>query len=478
MSLVYDPTDFQRSLWRYHKLENGTAQETENIGRQTYEAFPEFGDEIFHRMYADEPRKLESPAEGTEPYQKMHELMDGIPEIQDLRERCVGDEHWAGIGAQCVLDTILQNVQCEYVDDVRGDEEVVKYLEKLLASSDGDDEDLEDLLREQSEILNKKKADAKQAAQIMDETQIRQAYRKAAKLANEEIERVEQVMDAVSIGIDPHSGKKARIGVHKKLAKVISNNDRLRKIAEMAGRLKRIARERQRGKPRRGTNEYAGIEQGGILERMTPSEMLFASEDLELVFAKKLFERSLVQFEIRQQEKLEQGPIVMLIDSSGSMKINEADIWAAAVCLAFADIAFMQKRPFAIIHFGTNVLRTDIFEKVGEDRERFFESVTFFASDGGTNFMSPLNDAIKLIKKQRSLNDADIVMITDGCANVTDRFAAEFCKDRNNIDCSCYSILVGSSTNKDVNALFSDEVVHLGSVLAGDDGMHKFFGEV
>jgi len=486
--LVYKPSGFQRHLWKYHKMVDQAAEQSDRVGRDRYEAFSDFSSEVFHRLYAEQPDKLEEPATGADVFVKLHERIDELPEVEDFRQRSKGNERWAGIGTAAVIDTLLDSVPApeEPVEDLRGDEDVIEYLERLRdkAETDEEREALQETIDEQLDPSNPnglpaRKQRNEQAASMLDDTDVRNAIREAMKKANEQVDAEERLVDAFSFGMEPHSGRKARMAVHKKLASVVNQNSRLKRIAELAGRMRRIAMEQQRQKPQKGTDEVTGVECGDELRKMVPAEALYTDDDIDLVFASKLHERSLLQFEMSKTPKKEQGPIVMVVDSSGSMSAGDADVWAAAVSLAFLEIAYKQKRAFAIVHFGRNVLRVDTFTKWADiDREEVLAAVSFFAADGGTNFMEPLSEAVKKIRDTGAFSEADIVMVTDGNASVDDSWLAQFKAAQRELSFSVYSILVGSYTDADTNKLFSDETVHLDEVLRNDEAMHKFFQRV
>lgn len=486
-NLVYKPTSFQKHLWKYHKMTDGDATEAEREGETRYEAFNNFSEEIYHRMFAETPEKLEEPAAGSEVFQKLHGKIDEIPEMENLRERCRGNERWAGIGTTAIIDTLLDSVPKpdQQIEDLRGDEDVEEILRAALESAEDDEqrEYLEEMIEEQLDANNPSSIAAraqrnKEAAEGMDSTGIRNALRQAAKQANEQISDEETLMDSLSFGMDPHCGRKARMAVHKKLSKVVGCSQRIKEIAKLAGRMRRIAVEQQRQKPQKGTDEVTGIELGNNIQKMIPSEALFMDDEVEMVFASKVHERSLAQFELAKNPKKEQGPIVMLVDSSGSMG-GGPDIWAAAVSLAFLEIAFKQKRAFSILFFGGDVLKTEVFDDWSKiDHEKILDTVSFFAASGGTNFERPMADAINIIDNTGSFENADIVMITDGYASVSDKFLRNWNTKKTELGFNCYSILVGDCTDTTTNEKFSDEVVKLNQSLKDDTEMHKFFKRV
>jgi uncharacterized protein with von Willebrand factor type A (vWA) domain len=253
----------------------------------------------------------------------------------------------------------------------------------------------------------------------------------------------------------------------------------MQRIAKMAGRLKAIAREQQARKPTHGADEYTGVELGNTLERLLPAEWAAADDqELEDWFHQKYLDAALQQIELAAKPKKESGPIVILLDSSGSMTAGEADVWAAAVALAFLDIAAHQKRACAILHFGSSVLRTDYFSPGTVDLKRLVEGVTFFASAGGTSFNAALAGGMDVIQGHKQMNDADIIMVTDGYSGVSPDLLDRINKARKDDGLHVYSILIGMEPARSVNARFSDDVVELGEVLRNDEAMHHLFGSV
>jgi len=483
--LVYNPTQYQKHLWDYHKLTNEPARVSENAGSEHYGAFPDFATEVFHRLYSEVENKLGTPMPGSDPFVKLHSEMDKIPEMVDFKKYCQGHEHRSGIGTSAVIDTLIDKVKHsnDKTEDPRNDIEIQKLLEGLLKQKTNQEEIkiLQDMIadfdsKDNPQGIPVKLDKAKNASLMLDETEIRNAIRQAIKVAREQIDSEEKLYDGFSFGMDSNTGRNERAQVNKQLASIIGDSNRLKEIAKLAGRMRRIAQEQQRQKPQKGAGELTGITQGVSFDKLVPSEMFWASDEIEMVFAAKLNENSLLQFELNEPPKKEQGPIVILVDSSGSMTSENRDIWASAVGLAFLDIAYRQKRAIAFIHFGSTVKRVDIFDKWNNiDRAKVIESIAFFASSGGTNFEAPLSKGIEVIRQTGSFKEADIIMLTDGYSHVSDSFLTQWHKDKAELGFNCYSILLGSSTDQTLNEKFSDETTHLASALRDDKAMHKYF---
>jgi len=486
MSLIYQPSQFQRHLWNDYTMADQDAARAESDGRARYEAFPDWAAEMFHYFHADTPDRMETPAPGSDVFQRFDAAMQDVPEVTDLRAQTVGNDTWAGVVTTSMIDDLLKNVAAPdaQVEDVREDAATADYLERLLADADhrGDEEEceaIEDALDEMYGEMEKKGAAASEEADLLDMTNVRQALRNAAANASEQIAQMQAMIDSYGVGLDKHSGRKAQMEAGRKLSKLVGDNERLRKIAELAGRLRRIASEQQRRKPRFGAGERVGRKFSNDLGNLCFRELVYGAPGMRHVFAAKYAESNLACNEKADKQKDHKGPIVMCLDSSGSMMAGDADVWAAAVCLAFMQVAKEQDRGFAIVHFGSSVLRVDKFP--GKDAmtpEAITDAVNFFAADGGTNFMRSLDCAVDVIREQGEFKQADIVMVTDGRCSISPQWKIKWNRNRDELDFRCHSILVGTATRKEINESFSDETVVLQDAMRDEHDMHHIFGKV
>jgi uncharacterized protein with von Willebrand factor type A (vWA) domain len=132
------------------------------------------------------------------------------------------------------------------------------------------------------------------------------------------------------------------------------------------------------------------------------------------------------------------------------------------------------------MHFGTTVLRIDSWEKgQAVEVKDLMNAVSFFAAAGGTSFEEPLVRAAEFIEKSKSFKDADVIMITDGMANVGDEWRKDFLTKKSALSFKVYSILINSSNVvSELAARYSDEVVQLGKVLENDAAMHQIFSRI
>jgi uncharacterized protein with von Willebrand factor type A (vWA) domain len=78
--------------------------------------------------------------------------------------------------------------------------------------------------------------------------------------------------------------------------------------------------------------------------------------------------------------------------------------------------------------------------------------------DGGTDFETPLNRALKIVATHEDYEKADILMISDGDCSLAPEFTEKLQAQKTILNCSIYSVLCNGSRIEDS---FSDEVVVL-----------------
>jgi len=238
----------------------------------------------------------------------------------------------------------------------------------------------------------------------------------ACAAAKKAVDEVRDAAEMCGLG-DGTDGRKLDV---KRLAAVrrkVAGSVRLKKIAEMAGRFRRLANSRQRRKVTHGQDEVVGITLGDEVARMIPAELArLADPDLELDTLRRISERQVMVRQFRATEPAGKGPIVVTVDESGSM--NGAKIETAkGLALALAWIARKQRRWCVLIGFaggtaGTRcVLPPSQWDEVAllDWLEHFF--------NGGTTMDVPLNEVPRwwpeFVAAGMTRGKTDMVMITD-----------------------------------------------------------------
>jgi Mg-chelatase subunit ChlD len=200
------------------------------------------------------------------------------------------------------------------------------------------------------------------------------------------------------------------------LAARLKNDQRLRRIAALAGRFKRIAANKRRQRVKHGADEITDVEQGADLARTLPAELAKLSHRLlRLDFMRSLLERQVLQYRLSGTAALGKGPLVVLLDKSGSMD-GPRDVWATAVALALLDHAQRERRMYALLGFDSRVK----FEAVVKPGDALPEGGLFVGCCGGTEIGVALERGLEIIRTHPgALKKADLVLVTDGGSDPT-----------------------------------------------------------
>src|SRR5581483_633537 len=141
------------------------------------------------------------------------------------------------------------------------------------------------------------------------------------------------------------------------LAERLQRSRTLREIALVCGRLLPFAHAVQQARMEETPSICSGVTLGRELRRLLPSELaLWDEPETERLFLTGFVQRRLWQYEMGCPRLEGQGPIIVALDSSGSMAAPLAgqskEIWSKAVALCLLSIAREQARDIAILHFS------------------------------------------------------------------------------------------------------------------------------
>lgn len=267
------------------------------------------------------------------------------------------------------------------------------------------------------------------------------------------------------------------------LTKTLSDSHRLRMISRMLGRLKN---QMYRSRMTRSTyvpEEFVDVTLGNELDKLLPNGLLYLSDpELEPVFLVKYLQRALLQQVKEGTEPEGQGPIVVMIDISGSMGMSIGEIpgvgamsridWALAVGLTLTILAKQQNRDFYIGLFDWSI-RKEIKTSDGPiDSQKLVEMLSFQAG-GGTNFQRPLQKSLDIMEESE-FNKADIVFVTDGECYVDESFLTKFHEVKQEKE---FKVLGVACEHVDPASLkgFCDRVLSVANVLDADAASNEIF---
>ncbi len=277
----------------------------------------------------------------------------------------------------------------------------------------------------------------------------------------------------------------------EQISRLLENQKKLEQLISLLGRLKEseqfdidfLFQEKQKNKNQTqisplARSELYGVHLSNDLMRLLPSELFQLSQPtLKKIFYAKFIENRLLTYELRgliskknnvlekarsEKKKKRKGPIIVCIDTSGSMQ-GMPERLAKAVTLASVKIALREKRQCYMIAFSGigNLMELEL----AQNRNALNNLLEFliFSFGGGTDFVTPLNRCLELLA-ENSFSNADILMVTDGIASIPNNFRAKLEEKKKEYNYKIYTILIGNSSWNGID--FSDNIYHLSNITA------------
>jgi len=228
----------------------------------------------------------------------------------------------------------------------------------------------------------------------------------------------------------------------------------LARICQLAGRWARLVAASQKRKVLHGQDDVVGVTLGGDVSSLIASESgKLADDDMALDVMRRIVESSAMVRDQRGVEKVAKGPIVVIVDESGSMS-GDPVCNAKAYALAMYRLAKHQNRWCCLVGFSGSADGNYLAIRPGEDKtDDLFEWLEHFFS-GGTDMDVPL---VELPKKWAELGmpagRTDIIQITDAECRVPPEMAATFnaWKAQNKVRFN--AILVGAGDGKSLKCV-------------------------
>ncbi|QDU19743.1 hypothetical protein [Urbifossiella limnaea] len=176
------------------------------------------------------------------------------------------------------------------------------------------------------------------------------AVGRAVAAAGTEVTELHEAAGALGMGPGmPGANNPAAVAA---LFRQVRGDPALRRICDLAGRFRRVAQSKQRMKATHGLDDVVGVEPGGDVGRLLPSELVrLMVPELELDTLRRIVERQALCREHHAVEPAGKGPVVVCLDESGSMS-GEKIHTAKALALALAWVARSQRRWCALVAYS------------------------------------------------------------------------------------------------------------------------------
>ena len=371
-------------------------------------------EDIFYSVYQPAPALRAAsvlPLSATVNRTIIEQLM-ATSEWDSLRRAgTIGDQFSSAIAAAAVGPSVVATLDPSTLDRLNQLHDAEVAAERLLLEAEALDEvagsggeprpDLYARARAARERALARQHTASELARQIDndieavEDATRRAGRTGLRTAEEEIElmltAIKTYSGGYASGSDACAGSPAvTLSDKLQLASRLGQSHRLKQVAELCGRLTRIALQVQRSRVQHPPDEIVGITIGGNLSRMLPVELgLLGDPVLEDAWHLKYLDKRLMELEMVGSERQGRGPIIVALDSSASMSEQlgarvTKEAWSKAVALALLAIARKQRRDVAILHFsGTGQLNGYHFRQ-GQATPSELMATTEWFYGGGT----------------------------------------------------------------------------------------------
>lgn len=267
----------------------------------------------------------------------------------------------------------------------------------------------------------------------------------------------------------------------QELANLLGKQARVQSSFEKEMRDKIVIKTEWHAKPAyRG--EIQGLKYSNDIAASLPSEIAFLKNaNTKKLFQLKFAQKQLLSFdfqnevpktkqeieteEVSIEKKEPKGPIIICVDTSGSMHGTPENI-AKTVTFALAKIAINEERKCFVISFSTDIETLEVkpnedVEMTSVKDENYIQKLVNFLAmsfNGGTDAEPALKKAIQMLKgegEETGYSNADVLMISDFVmANLSDDLSLAIEAEKNK-NTSFYSLVIGNSGNKNTIECFN-----------------------
>ena len=448
---------FKTDSWTKYQFNHFLEQSGESLqivkqGSDKIYSIHRFAKEVYHRLYSYDVQKLNQIKPENKWAVKLHEELENLKEWKQLRMQCRGDSFASGKATIEFLKQVIDNLPEKKLEDPEIIRNQIRGLMEFAKSSPEIKKQVDTLRKSGKSAVDQ----ALQFAESLDPIEVRQLFRKSLKHTSFKIDKIREQVE-VFAGEDNRQSDE----IKTRLAEEVGKNRKLKRLAELAGRMKRIASNKQKSKTRYSRSEIADITLGADTDRLLPVEIVkLVHPILKYEFYRKFYENNLMEYKLIGKEPLSKGPIVICIDCSSSME-GKREVWTKAVALALLQIAVKQKRFCRLIQFNSDIKRIDDFNP-GEINPLQLLDCMNESCSGGTNFEKPLKNAAQAIISYKHLKQADIIFISDGEDYLSDDKINNWNELKKKHEFSTHSVYISDYTGTDSTLKkFSDIVLSL-----------------
>ena len=260
----------------------------------------------------------------------------------------------------------------------------------------------------------------------------------------------------------------------RELASLIGKQERAQAAFEKEMRDKVVIKSEWHPEPAyRG--EIDGLRYSNDIASALPCELaLLKNPATKKLFQLKFAQKQLLSFDFRsEQEKSREeteteeisvtkkepkGPVIVCVDTSGSMSGTPENI-AKTVTFALAKIAIEEERKCYVISFSTGIETLDMSDFASGDALAKLVQFLRMSFNGGTDASPALHHAVQMLQKNGYRN-ADVLMISDFVlGTLSDNLVEAITAEKEN-GTDFYSLVIGTSGNKGTIERFNHNWVY------------------
>lgn len=273
----------------------------------------------------------------------------------------------------------------------------------------------------------------------------------------------------------------------KSFANILEQDESLQELAEILGKQSRtqsVFEKELRDKvviktewhPKNAyRGQINGLTYSNDISTVLPSELaLLENPKTRKLFELKYAQKQLLSFkyinkeavekseteqeEVSVEKKEPKGPIIVCVDTSGSMHGTPENI-AKTVTFALSKIAMEEERKCYLISFSTGIETLDMSDfKSGDALTRIVQFL-HMSFNGGTDASPALRHAVQMLQKDGYKN-ADVLMISDFVMGTLPDDLVKAIEAEKEKNTDFYSLVIGSSGNQGTIACFNHNWVY------------------
>lgn len=315
---------------------------TEIIGREAIEILKEAIEKI-----KDLEKKKEAMDRLIEEEEKMDALMEEIGDIDEL----IDDAKRAGNGAYAAQLQAEKDAKEQAVATLKAmANKIAEECDELL--------DDDELASEVSTVMGK----------TLDST-------------SQEVQQVSELCEAWGLG----TGDTCHVAFQNKKDAIerIRRSSKLNKLTDLVGRFKESAITEQKKKAKHGAVEIKSVTVGDKIQDTLPSDrMNLCNDTTKKDFYRRMTEHQLMTYSKEAHKQKNKGPIIVCVDTSGSMQGDE-EVWSKALSVGILEVAQMQKRDFACIIYSSHADDPIVIKKDEIAPQKIIDCAERFHNGGG-----------------------------------------------------------------------------------------------